>query len=65
MTGGNCRHGEEGAGFVEGGLEGSGTDAEADEIEQVAVLAGGGVAPLAGDAGRDECRETKVTPNLD
>ena len=42
------RQGEEGAGLVEGGAKRPGADAVADEVEEVAVLAGGGVGPLAG-----------------
>ena len=50
-AGGDRRHGEEGAGFVEGGLERRRADAETDEVEQVAVLAGGGVGHLPGAPG--------------
>ena len=42
------RQGEEGAGLVEGGAERRGADAVADEVEEVAVLSGGGIGPLAG-----------------
>ena len=40
-----CGQGEEGAGLVEGGAEGACPDAVADEVEQVAVLAGRRIGP--------------------
>ena len=45
----------------EGGTEGRGAGSDSDDVEEVAVLAGGGVAPLAGDAGPGEADEEGPT----
>ena len=54
--------GEEGARLGEGGAERARAGGDADEVEEVAVLAGGGVGPLAGDAGRREADEEGAPP---
>ena len=41
---GHCRHGEEGAGLGEGGAQRARAGGDTDQIEEIAVLAGGGVA---------------------
>ena len=49
-------------GLGEGGAERGRAGGDADEIEEVAVLAGAGVSPLPGDAGGREADEEGAPP---
>ena len=61
-VGGHRRRCEEGARLGEGDAERACAGGDADEVEEVAVLAGRGVGPLAGNARRREPDEERAPP---
>ena len=52
--------GEEGAGLVHGGTQRGGADVQADQVEQVAMLAGRGIGPFTAPARRRKAHEERA-----
>ena len=57
---GHCRHGKEGAGLGEGGAKRAQAGGDADQVEEIAVLGGGGIGPLSRNARRRDADEERA-----
>ena len=57
---GHCRHGEEATGLRKGGAKRAQAGGDADQVEKIAVLTGGGIGPLSENAWRREADEERA-----
>ena len=60
VRGGDWRHGEEDASLGKGGAKRVRAGGDADQVEEISVLAGGAVGPLAGNARRREADKKRA-----
>ena len=62
IGGGDWRHGEEDTSLGKGGAKRAQAGGDADQVEEISVLTGGAVGPLAGNARRREADEERAAP---